>query len=827
VSGLFPTQVHEEEALQRGQRLVHVAPERGMDRIETGLTYILPPELGMVARGDRVLVPLGKGNKPTSAWVLSAEPAPTDNLSPPARRTLKRVIARDPSSVRLSDELLALAQRVSEYYVTPLGVTLAGMVPAPVRKGAGRVLRTFVDLPPSAPPAVTRRLTPVQRSILDYLSNAPLRPVESRVVAVDLKLSNVAPIRRLVKAGLLVEHTESAVAALRSGDVATDDVRPEQARHSLTPDQERACSEILPAVTSGGFGVHVLAGPPASGKTEIYLRLAQAALARGLGVLFLVPDLSLTPQTSQRFAAWFGPSVAFVHSGITGAQRHEQWASIAAGKKNVVIGARSALFAPFPDRSLGLIIVDEEHDSSYKNIQAPRYHARDGAVMRARLADCPVLLGSATPSLETYANAFQRVRGRYVWHELPSRLPGLLPPEVVVVDIGEQNRQRRLRDRAQGRAWSWQDDPGLAESSVPMTHASPASQWRADEHLLTPPLESAFARTLAREEQAILLLNRRGYAGFLGCADRSCGWFLECEDCDAAMALHADRRIAAGGMMRCHHCLREQLVPGACPRCGKRLTRLLFGTQRLEEELCAKFPGWLETGSTLVRVDSDSVHGSRAYHDVLSRFHRREIRVLLGTQTLTKGHDFPGVTLVGVIQADTALFIPDFRASERTFQFVMQAVGRAGRSGLPSHVVVQTLQGASPAILAAVRHDYRRFAESEWEDRRRSAFPPAARLARIVVRDRDHRRARARAVEISDVLHTLAESDPDVARAQVRIDGPAPCFVERVSTYHRFSIDLLAARASAIQSLLQSLRSSGLAKSDHATMIDVDPIDLP
>ena len=827
MSGLFPSQVHEEEALQRGQRLVHVVPERGMDRIDAGLTYILPPELSMVARGDRVLVPLGKANKPTPAWVLRAEPAPIDNSTPAPRRGLKRVIARDPSSVRLSDELLTLAQRLSEYYVTPLGITLAGMVPAPVRKGAGRVLRTFVDLPPSAPPAGRRRLTPAQRRILDYVSAAPLRPVESRVMAVDLKLAGVASIRRLVKAGLLIEHTESAVAAVRSGDVATDDVRPDPTGHTLTRDQDRAFSEILPALTSGGFSVHVLAGPPASGKTEIYLRLAQATLARGLGVLFLVPDLSLTPQSTQRLTAWFGASVSFVHSGITAAQRHEHWASIAAGRKSVVIGARSALFAPFPDRSLGLIIVDEEHDSSYKNIQAPRYHARDGAVMRAQLAGCPVLLGSATPSLETYANAFQRARGRYSWHELPSRLPGLRAPEVEVVDIGEQSRLRRVRDRALGRAWTWQDDPGLAESSARLSHPSPASQWHADEHLLTPPLESALARTLAREEQAILLLNRRGYAGFLGCADRSCGWFLECEDCDAAMALHADRRIAAGGMMRCHHCLREQLVPGACPRCGKRLTRLLFGTQRLEEELCAKFPGWLETGSTLVRVDSDAVHGSRAYHEVLSRFHRREIRVLVGTQTLTKGHDFPGVTLVGVIQADTALFIPDFRAAERTFQFVMQAVGRAGRSGLQSHVVVQTLQGASPAILAAVRHDYRRFAESEWEDRRRSAFPPAARLARIVVRDRDHRRARARADEIADVLRTLAESDLDFTRAQVRLDGPAPCFVERISTYHRFSIDLLAARASAIQTLLHSLRSSGLAKSDHATMIDVDPIDLP
>jgi len=408
--------------------------------------------------------------------------------------------------------------------------------------------------------------------------------------------------------------------------------------------------------------------------------------------IMLVPEIALTPQTAGRVQSRLGAqNVAVLHSGLTASARHKQWASVASGEARVVVGARSAIFAPMAD--LGLIVVDEEHDSSYKQDQLPRYHARDAAIKRAQIEDIPVILGSATPSLESWHNA---QGGRFSLWEMPERVGGGRLPSVEIVDLG---RERRARQQLEGRR------PHVLES-------------------IGPTLEEAIGETIRDDGQVILLLNRRGYAGYIACPDAGCGYRLECDQCDATMVVH--RSGSRRGYVRCHHCLCEQLRPETCPVCSKRLIDLSVGTQRVEEELESRFGATLglRLGETMLRVDSDSMRSAKDYFDTLERFSTGQVRLLLGTQMIAKGLDYPNVRLVGVINADTGLHMPDFRAAERTFQLVSQVSGRAGRGSEPGRVVVQTFAPDEPALTLAARHDFPGFAGSELRQRASANLPP-------------------------------------------------------------------------------------------------------
>lgn len=753
-----------------------VAVERGVDRYPDGLTYAIPPELADLAPGDRVIVPLGRGNAPTASYVIDISAETTLDAT-----KIKPIERRDAASIRLPGQLMALARWISSYYCTPIGMTLATMLPAAVKKHIGLTTRTYVDLGDPLP--LDEKLPAKQRAALEALAALPAekRPIELRELADLAGMKTTGPLRKLIERGLVEPVKRTSVEAVWAEHVHDNPI-PDQ----LTAAQFDVAREMTRAL-DGGFSVHLLYGVTGSGKTEVYLRLIEETIRRGRVALLLVPEISLTPQTGGRLIGRFpNERVAVLHSGLTAAQRHQQWSLVGEDRARIVIGARSAVFAPAPDEKIGLIIVDEEHDGSYKQDQAPRYHGRDVAIRRAQLAGCPILLGSATPSLESWLNAThaENSRPRYALHRLPDRVPGAKLPHVRVVDFVEQ--MRSYKDR----------------------HV----------HLIGPVLREALGRTLDDGGQALILLNRRGYANYIACPDQHCGWVMTCDDCDVTMVYHKAGSLPTGGFVRCHHCLSEQKLPATCPECGRKISTFGLGTQRVEEELSRMFPELVE-GETLRRVDSDTMHGSRDFHDLLERFGAGEIRVMVGTQMIAKGLDYPSVRLVGVINADTSIHLPDFRATERTFQLVSQVSGRSGRGAHPGLVVVQSFNPGAPAIQLAAQHDFEGFAALELNHRRAAGLPPITRMARIVVRHEDHVKCLTLAKQTAEGIRALA---PKI----VRVRGPAPCPIARIAGKHRQQVELLAPNAAIMQKMLAKARSADLLRFGTVMAVDVDPTAL-
>ncbi len=867
-----------------------IVVERGIDKYPNGLTYAVPVELADLQPGERVIVPLGRGAKPAAGYVIAVEtdkprsPRST-NVSVPRKRqssivtprSLKTILRRDDAHHRLPRELVDLARWISGYYITPLGIVLATMLPGPVKRDVGRVTRALLSISPShlgrwlgggsdaaltsldspapAPPLLKGggvvRLSKLHRATLEVLHALPpdQRPIEIHDLARRTGLKTLGPIKTLIKKGLIASTTHSAVEAEWSGQ-AIDRFVPAK----LTDDQAHVLEDIS-STLENGFSTHLIFGVTGSGKTEVYIRLIDQIIAHGKVALMLVPEIALTPQTGGRLIGRFpNHRVAVLHSGLTAAQRNQQWTMVAEGRADIILGARSAVFAPIPDARLGVIIVDEEHDSSYKQDQQPRYHGRDVAIRRAQMSACPIILASATPSLESWWNAGgggedARVIGddvqiqtrastsicqssvvnrqsarHYHLHRMPHRIPGTTLPKVTIVDFRAQMQSRRDRTRI---------------------------------HLIGPVLENEIRRTLDDNHQALLLLNRRGYANFLACPDTvRCNWVMQCDYCDATMVLHRDRSIPTGGFVRCHHCLAEQQIPRQCPQCGKKVINFGLGTQRVEDELSDMFPQ-LSDGQTMMRVDSDTMSSAAHFHDVLGRFARNELKLLIGTQMIAKGLDFPNVRLVGVINADTALNLPDFRASERTFQLVNQVAGRCGRGAAAGRVVVQSFQPGSPAIQLAAKHDFEGFASRELHTRRESGLPPITRMARIVIRHEELTSAIEIATELANRLRELIAQSPLApgstrlsspksagrslrisrphrisppaepgANGLTRLRGPAPCPITRIAGRFRQQIELIAPSAGDLQTLLAAARSHGWIKSDAMMAIDVDPIAL-
>ena len=769
--GLFSTQETE-----RGGAYVRVAVERGLDLGE-GLTY---RGEGLEV-GQRVEVPLGRGDARAGGFVVRVGGAELLDGLDPAR--VKRVLGA--SSARLPGPLVELARWMSGYYVCPLGMVLATMMPAAVKAGTGLRTRTLVERAEGAGGADEAVAGLAKSAAAAWAAIAAMEPGVFPIDAKDLAhragASNAGPVNRLVAAGLLREVQVRVVRAPEAFWSERVEAAP-AAWPTPTPDQQRVIEGIGSGL--GAFGVHLLRGITGSGKTEVYLRLIERVLDAGRSAIVLVPEIALTPQTAGRFLDRFGRhGVAVLHSGLAGSSRNQQWSAAASGAARVVVGARSGVFAPVP--GLGLIVVDEEHDSGYKQDQLPRYHARDVAVVRGQIEGVPVVLGSATPSMESWANA---QRGRYALWELNERVGGGRLPKVTIVDLAVERRRRR---EASG-------DPRTLET-------------------IGPTLGAALERVLGSGGQAVLLLNRRGFASYIACPDAGCGWTLGCDACDTKMVVHRGRERA--GHVRCHHCLAEQLLPKVCPLCGKKVIELGAGTQRVERELEQRFGttlGLVE-GETFARVDSDTMRSAADYFEVLGKFGRGEYKVLLGTQMVAKGLDYPNVRLVGVLNADTSIGVPDFRACERTFQLVTQVAGRAGRGVAPGEVIVQTMSPAEPAIRLAAAHDFPGFARRELAMREASGLPPAWRMARVVVRDEDLGKAESAADAIAAAVRERAGEG-------MVVQGPAPCPISRVAGQFRFSVEVFARSPKEIQRVLGEARAMGLVKSDAATAVDVDPV---
>lgn len=789
-----------------GLTVVRVAVERGIERAGplrdwNALTYLAadtpqPPD-HPVRTGELVTVPLGKADTPTRGFVIETGGPELAGDIPPD--TLKPILGR--TGARIPPSLVELGVWLAEYYCCPLGMAMATMVPAAVKAQTGARVVEVLARPDPIPDLPD--LTPKVRQAWDAIRELEpdTFPLPARALARAIGAPTLREINRLIDRGGLTPVHQRVVRA-RADPLLSDSpggagVPPafRDTRPVLTAAQSHTVAGITSAL--GSFSTHLLFGITSSGKTEVYLRVIERVLGAGHAAIVLVPEISLTPQTGARFAARFAEAgVAVLHSGLTAAQRHHEWKRAATGEARVVVGARSAVFAPV--ERLGLIVVDEEHDTSYKQDQLPRYNARDAAIVRARVEGCPALLGSATPSLESWANA-TGPRPRSTLWRLPERVGGAQLPRVEIFDMATLARPA----------------PGV---KPPRPDKLPS---------LGPRLRTALRDTLARGEQALILLNRRGYAHYLCCAGRACGWTLDCDHCDARLVVHTGRQLPGGSLVRCHHCLAEQTIPHRCPACSGRLLQLGVGTQRVEEELARDFaadrvgPGCaLVEGETLARVDADTMRTGRDYFTTLARFASGELRVLLGTQMIAKGHDFPNVSLVGVLCADAALALPDFRAAERTFQLVSQVAGRAGRGDKAGLVIVQAFEPDAPAVRLAAGHDYERFAEAELACRRHTGLPPLGRMARVVCRDREFDKARAAAETLAEALRAVPSD------TRVEILGPSPCAVARIAGHHRFEVLVLAPTARLVQDSLGALRRRGLLKSDAHTAVDVDPVAL-
>jgi primosomal protein N' (replication factor Y) (superfamily II helicase) len=743
-------------------RLVRVAvPVPALD----SLTYSLPDEFPMPPAGSRVLVPVG-------SRVLTGCVVAADGVEEPIRvKPIVEILDREPF---LPEEVVRLATWVAEYYACGIGEALTtAMPPLAAGKGGARApeFRTVrvahltaqgQDLAArdgSEDPAPPLRLGARQREALSLLHAAP-----DGLDAAELSARGISAqaLSRLVALGLLSFSRRR----LERDPFPAGSVAPPAAVFELTAEQQAALTRLRALANARAYQAALLHGVTGSGKTEIYLRLAADVRAAGRSVLLMVPEIALTPGVAHAFRSAFGERVAIQHSGLSDGERHDQWHRIRRADVDVVVGTRSAVFAPLAN--IGLVIVDEEHDGSYKQEESPRYNGRDVAVMRARQAGALVVLGSATPSMESYQNALCR---RY---------------SLVTLD-------RRVLDRplAEVRIVDMRDEYAASGPDV----------------VLSKTLGEAMADRLARGEQAIVLLNRRGFASSVFC--RQCAATLDCPNCSVSLTVHR-----AANRARCHYCNYSTAVPNACGNCAGPYIELVgFGTERIEADVKAKFPD-----ARVARVDRDTIRKRGAIAALLTKFARRELDVLVGTQMIAKGHDFPRVTLVGVISADVGLGLADFRASERTFQLLTQVAGRAGRGEIRGEAIVQTLFPTHYSIQHACRQDYAGFFQQELKFRQAMHYPPAVALVNAVVKGRTHQAALKDAAEVVQALRSNRV-------AAFRVLGPAPAPLSRLKGEHRAQFFLKGThRAAMRQALLGALATRPDIK--RRTIVDVDPMSV-
>lgn len=725
--------------------------------------YRIPPDLAAAAvPGVRVVVPFGR-RRETGILEALVEP-------PNAGRTrLKDLHAVLDDRPVLSPDLLRLCRWVADYYVAPAGLVYRAALPPGLIGGAARshgelrrqVIRIVVELPTLIERERVFGRARRQREAYETLESMG---GQAEVAHMERQLG----FGRSVLTGLvkreLAEITSEAIERDPFAGLQTGPQPPE-----LNADQVRVLEQLVRQATEPDPGVAVLRGVTGSGKTVVYLRLMRSVLDRGRSAILLVPEIALTPQTVERVRSEFGDDVAVLHSGLSDGERRDAWAALRDGRKRVAVGTRSAVFAPLPD--LGVIVVDEEHDGSYKQGETPRYHARSVAVVRARMAGALCVLGSATPSLESWELGR---RGKWMSLVLPDRATPHPLPEVEVVDLRE-------------------------EQSPPP-------------RILSNRLKSELADRLLKGEQSLLLLNRRGHSTWVSCDE--CGWVAACESCNVSLTWHRRR-----GRLVCHHCHYEQPSRETCPECGG--ATLVFtgvGTEQVERHLGEEFPE-----ARIARMDVDTTGEKWSHRDILDSVRRREVDILLGTQMISKGLDLPGVTLVGVIDADVGLNLPDFRASERTFQLLAQVAGRAGRGSVPGKVYVQTAKPAHFAIQTALRHDFETFAARELDDRAGPGYPPHVRLANLLITG-PHETAVADAAEaLRAWLESLLERNGNTSTLLL---GPAPCPIDRLRGRWRWHLLLKSDDAAILGSVLRHTASNAPIPSGLRLEIDRDPESL-
>jgi primosomal protein N' (replication factor Y) len=761
--------------------------------------YVIPPELeGQVEVGSRVQVPLGPRK------VLGCVTAVAEESDRPRLKPILKVIG---AQALVTPKVLKLARWMGEYYCCAPETALKSVLPEAVRhEHAGWRECLYVRaLPPTGePPKLAKRQSEVWQ-VLEQRRELPL----SELLA--LTKTTAGTVRRLEDKGLVAiapqiserdpyarEHIlptrplqlnaaqAAALAAITSAMDGMDGNGRKSEAHDTTPGElatptpakpltaPAASAPSTPPAPRTSNSVFLLHGVTGSGKTEIYLQAIAHALRQGKGAIVLVPEISLTPQTVERFKARFtsGPLqtlVAVLHSHLSSGERHDEWHKIRQGRARIVIGARSAIFAPV--EPLGLVVVDEEHEHTYKQEEAPRYHARDVAVVRSQMEHATVVLGSATPSMESFYNCH---KGKYTLLRLPERVDGKKMPVVRIVDMRQALRKGKTL-------------------------------------IFSPQLHEAIGQRLERKEQVILFLNRRGYSTSLQCPQ--CGYVAGCPDCSISLTYHRQEQ-----KLRCHVCGHTESAPLVCPNEKCRSPAIRYsgvGTQRVEEALGKLFPH-----ARIVRMDSDVMKRKEDYRRILGDFRAGKIDVLLGTQMIAKGLHFPNVTLVGIIHADLALHRPDFRAGESTFQLVTQVAGRAGRGDIEGEVFVQSFTPFHPAIQFARRHDFDGFYDQEIEFRQQLNYPPLTRIALLTLKGRNEEKVKFSATHLKRELDQLLASFKDLI-----IRGPAPAPLLRAETYYRYQIMLRTQRMSRLSAELAKLTQALVLPEDLTLTIDIDPVN--
>ena len=790
--------------------------------LDQAFTYSLPLTLQHRVRvGVRVLVPFGA--RKLTGVVLRVHDEPPEM----AAKDALRLIDVEPV---LGDELIALGKWISGYYCAPLGEVLRGMTPLAFETKQGKVYSlTDAGRDASRQLSIGQEKGDTLNEVIQMLAARPLSaaylkkkmpladkalkslerkgwiaveevdrdrdPMRAPAGKLRIELTGAEETGKLPKAErellaylslhpgshnlgeveVLVKSASTAARSLgRKGLLKLVPERveirsaPIRAPHDLNPAQRNAYDLVAAGIESRKFCTFLLRGVTGSGKTEVYLNAMERTLAAGRSALMLVPEIALTPAVAGQFYARFGDKVAILHSAFSDSERADQWRRIRAGEARVVVGTRSGVFAPV--RELGLIVVDEEHDASYKQEETPRYHGRDVAIVRAQAAGACVVLGSATPSLESRFNAQS---GKYTLLELPDRIADRPMPKVEVVDMREEFMETRK-------------------------HA-----------IFSRALMGAIRERLANNEQAMVLLNRRGFSTVVAC--RACGERVECQNCSVTLTFHRrDRRLL------CHYCGYAEKPPSVCPKCQSEHVQFMgAGSERVEDELHGEFPE-----AKIARLDRDTVSGKRQFEDILNNFRERNFDILVGTQMIAKGHDIPNVTLVGVVSADVGIGMPDFRAAERTFQILTQVAGRAGRGELPGVVYMQTINPDHYAIKLAARQDYEGFFEKELQFRKFMKYPPFAAMANILVRATKQEDAMRMAAELGHYLTPAPEN--------MRIMGPAEAPVQRLKAEFRYQMLIKAGSRKALNGLLRRAQEFAREQKWGATalVIDVDPLTL-
>ena len=580
-----------------------------------------------------------------------------------------------------------------------------------------------------------------------------------------------APFKKLREKGLVEVVT---IKTQRQNDFEeTDSLDETEGPLSFTPDQKRAYDEIKRSLDQSEFQTFLLHGVTGSGKTELYIRCIQSALDRNKTAIMMVPEISLTPQTVTRFHRRFGKNVAILHSGLSQRERYQEWKKIQEGRVSIVVGARSSIFAPL--KNLGVIVIDEEHDSSYKQDSSPRYHARDTAIVRARSENAVVILGSATPSLESLANTKS---GKYCYLSLDKRVEDRLLPVVQIIDMQKEKDENK------------------------------------NFTILSGKLKTAILSRLERKEQVFLFLNRRGTANYVFC--KECGFVFDCHHCSVTLTYHGrENRI------RCHYCNYTAHVPTSCADCRGEVIKFNgFGTQRLEDEVHKLFPE-----ARTVRLDRDTTRGRSAFESMHRMMSKGEIDILIGTQMITKGHDFPNVTLVGVVHADLSLNIPDFRSSERSFQLMTQVAGRAGRGQIPGQVLIQTHSPSHYVFDFVKEHDFTKFSEKEMVIRKQLNYPPFTRMAALEIECLSESVGESAVGKLKMLLMRIIGRNP-----AIELMGPSQAALYRIKDKYRWHILLRAKKAQTLQSILSQLNNRQELKSPVMNKvkfsIDVDPVNL-